>query len=118
MSVEGIKLKLEGSGLHGKNTKVWIDDVEVSAKVQTVDAHWGASDVNYATIRFLVGALEIDGEALPTLVAQDKFGRPVEVGGYERRRRPFDPPTGPVKPPVFPASFPPPGLTSDDVVDQ
>lgn len=86
--VEGAHFKLEGSGLHGKNTRVWLDGEEISAKVQQVDLQWAADKVNTVTVRFLVGKLEVDGNLLPVLVSRDADGNVVEARGFDRRRAP------------------------------
>lgn len=62
--MEGIKLKLEGTGLHGKNTKVWINGEEVTGKVQAVDVRWACDGVNVATIQFVVDDLDIASSVL------------------------------------------------------
>lgn len=65
MSVEGARLKLRGAGLHGKNTRVWLNDVEVTKMVQSVQVEWACDGINRATIRLLVDDLDVEGVVLP-----------------------------------------------------
>lgn len=59
-----MRLRLTTTGLHGKTCRVWLNDEEVSGRVQRVVLTADCQDANRAVLTLLVDEVEIDGQAL------------------------------------------------------
>ena len=63
------KLKIENHGGHGRHTKVWLNDIEISEFLTEVTVHYDLHSVVQAKLCLALGDLEVDGVTMAVLQA-------------------------------------------------
>lgn len=84
----GVKLKVTNDQLHGKGTRVWLNDAEMTGSVVWMTLDWSCYDANKATISFLADEFDAETKALLTEnTLRPTLRRPFRWLGWDFVRR-------------------------------
>lgn len=87
-AVMGVKLKVTNDQLHGKGTRVWLNDAEMTGSVVWMTLDWSCYDANKATISFLADEFDAETKALLTEnTLRPTLRRPFRWLGWDFVRR-------------------------------